>query len=170
MVNWFTVKTWWWPNRVETCRQSNYNKLVVREAFVTNSCTCVLDVGKEPRGLHVLTKLKKITHHSVDRLQAEAINMRREGNQLDATEWFFALIICSTCFEHLYARNTIRVFIYPKYVEQIINTIIHSIAYSWFFSSMQRVSFIELPELQCTHLYIQRPRGYKINPVSVSWC
>jgi hypothetical protein len=30
---------------------------------------------------------------------------RREGNQLDSTEWFIALIICSTCFEHLYAHH-----------------------------------------------------------------
>jgi len=30
---------------------------------------------------------------------------RREVNQLDATEFFIALIICSTCFEHLYAHN-----------------------------------------------------------------
>ena len=30
---------------------------------------------------------------------------RREENQLDATEWFIALIICSTCFEHLYAHH-----------------------------------------------------------------
>jgi len=28
---------------------------------------------------------------------------RREENQLDATEWFIALIICSTCFGPLYA-------------------------------------------------------------------
>ena len=26
-------------------------------------------------------------------------------NQLDATEWFIALIICSTCFGHLYAHH-----------------------------------------------------------------
>ena len=26
-------------------------------------------------------------------------------NQLDATEWFIALIICSTCFGHLYVHN-----------------------------------------------------------------
>ena len=26
-------------------------------------------------------------------------------NQLDATEWFIALIICSTCFEHFYAHH-----------------------------------------------------------------
>jgi len=32
-------------------------------------------------------------------------HMRREGNQLDATECFIALIICSTCFGHLYAHH-----------------------------------------------------------------
>ena len=31
--------------------------------------------------------------------------MRREGNQLDATEWVMALVICSTCFGHLYAYH-----------------------------------------------------------------
>jgi len=30
---------------------------------------------------------------------------RREENRLDATEWFIALIICSTCFRHLYANH-----------------------------------------------------------------
>jgi hypothetical protein len=30
---------------------------------------------------------------------------RREENQLDATEWFIALAICSTCFGHLYAHH-----------------------------------------------------------------
>jgi len=30
---------------------------------------------------------------------------RREENQLDATEWFVALIICSTHFGHLYAHH-----------------------------------------------------------------
>ena len=30
---------------------------------------------------------------------------RREENQLDATEWFIALIICSTRFGHLYAHH-----------------------------------------------------------------
>ena len=29
----------------------------------------------------------------------------REENQLDATEWFIALIIYSTCFGHLYAHH-----------------------------------------------------------------
>ena len=29
----------------------------------------------------------------------------REENQLDATEWFIALIIFSTCFGHLYAHH-----------------------------------------------------------------
>ena len=31
--------------------------------------------------------------------------MRREENQLCATELFIALIICSTCFGHLYAHH-----------------------------------------------------------------
>ena len=31
--------------------------------------------------------------------------MRREENQLDANEWFVALIICSTCFGQLYAHH-----------------------------------------------------------------
>jgi len=31
--------------------------------------------------------------------------MRREENQLDATEWFIALVICSTCFGHLNAHH-----------------------------------------------------------------
>jgi len=30
---------------------------------------------------------------------------RREEKHLDATEWFIALIICSTCFGHLYAHH-----------------------------------------------------------------
>jgi len=29
---------------------------------------------------------------------------RREENQLDSTEWFIGLVICSTCFGHLYAH------------------------------------------------------------------
>ena len=32
------------------------------------------------------------------------ISVEKE-NQLDATEWFIALIICSTCFGHLYAHH-----------------------------------------------------------------
>jgi hypothetical protein len=31
--------------------------------------------------------------------------LRTEENQLDATEWFIALIICSTCFGHFYAHH-----------------------------------------------------------------
>jgi hypothetical protein len=31
--------------------------------------------------------------------------MRGEENQLDATEWFIELIICSTCLGHFYAHH-----------------------------------------------------------------
>jgi len=34
-----------------------------------------------------------------------SLYMYREENQLDATEWFIALVICSTCFGHLYAHH-----------------------------------------------------------------
>jgi len=34
-----------------------------------------------------------------------SLHKRREGNQLDTTECFVALIICSTCFGHLYAHH-----------------------------------------------------------------
>jgi len=34
-----------------------------------------------------------------------SLYMRREENQLGATEWFIARIICSTCFGLLYAHH-----------------------------------------------------------------
>jgi hypothetical protein len=41
--------------------------------------------------------------------QSQSVNggygKRREGNQLDATECFVAIIICSTCFRHLYTHH-----------------------------------------------------------------
>jgi len=55
-------------------------------------------------------------------------------NQLDATEWFIALIICSTCFGHLYAhhqeRETILVLLshmvcYAVRVKDIISVGLH---------------------------------------------
>jgi len=33
------------------------------------------------------------------------VRREREKNQLDVTERFIALIICSTCFEHFYAHH-----------------------------------------------------------------
>ena len=51
----------------------------------------------------------KQTHNRVRKLGVE------KKNQLDATEWFIALIICSTCFGHFYAHHqeleTICVFL-----------------------------------------------------------
>ena len=37
--------------------------------------------------------------------QIEIYVYRREENQIDATECFIALIICSTCFGHLHAHH-----------------------------------------------------------------
>jgi len=43
------------------------------------------------------------------------MHKRREENQLDVTECFIVLIICSTCFGHLYAHHqeleTVRVLL-----------------------------------------------------------
>ena len=45
-------------------------------------------------------------------------------NQLDATQWFIALIICSTCFGHLYAhhqeRETICVLLPPIVCDALV--------------------------------------------------
>ena len=45
-------------------------------------------------------------HHSEDphKLRTDT-EMCREENQLDATECFIAIIICSTCFGHSYAHH-----------------------------------------------------------------
>ena len=34
-----------------------------------------------------------------------SLYMHSEENQIDATGWFIALVICSTCFGHLYAHH-----------------------------------------------------------------
>ena len=40
-----------------------------------------------------------VTHHWRNLLKCTW--MSKEENQLDVTEWFIALVICSTCFGHL---------------------------------------------------------------------
>ena len=44
---------------------------------------------------------------------------RREENELDATEYFIALIICSTCFGHVYAHH--------QEIETIIVWLLHMV-------------------------------------------
>ena len=48
----------------------------------------------------------------------------RNKNQLDATEWFIALIICSTCFGHFYAHHqeleTICVLLPPMVCDALV--------------------------------------------------
>ena len=50
--------------------------------------------------------------------------MRREEKQLDVTEWFIELIICSTCFGHFYAHNqeleTICVLLSPVVCDALV--------------------------------------------------
>jgi len=47
---------------------------------------------------------------------------RREENQLDTTEWFTALIMCSTCFGHLYAHH--------QELETILGMLPHMVGWS----------------------------------------
>jgi len=42
----------------------------------------------------------------LQRTYAKSQNIKaREENPLDATEWLIVIIICSTCFGHLYAHH-----------------------------------------------------------------
>ena len=45
-------------------------------------------------------------------------------NQLDATEWFIALIICSTCFGHLYAHHQELETIYVLLPPMVCNALV----------------------------------------------
>ena len=53
-----------------------------------------------------------------------SLRMRREENQLDATELFIALIICSTYFGHFYAHHqeleTICVLLPPMVCDALV--------------------------------------------------
>ena len=70
---------------------------------------------------HYDKKFKFSNYRSSDHIYVICVNLsalekRREENQLDATECFIAIKICSTCFGHSYAHHqeleTILVFIY----------------------------------------------------------
>ena len=49
-------------------------------------------------------KIQKVDQPSIPHV-AIYLYQRREENQLDATECFIAIIICSTCFGHSYAHH-----------------------------------------------------------------
>jgi hypothetical protein len=52
------------------------------------------------------TKYISLPQYSIRcNLRVSAIELIEKKNQLDATEWFIALVICSTCFGHLYAHH-----------------------------------------------------------------
>ena len=50
--------------------------------------------------------------------------MRREENQLDATECFIVLVICSTCFGHLYAHHQERETILVLLPHMVCNALV----------------------------------------------
>jgi len=65
---------------------------------------------------------------------------RREENQLDATEWFIALIICSTCFGHLYTHH--------QELETILVLLPHMVfnAVSWVKLPLDRDCFVSVSD------------------------
>ena len=50
--------------------------------------------------------------------------MRREENHLDATEWFIALVICSTCFWHLYDYHQELETIFVLLLHMVCNSLV----------------------------------------------
>jgi len=91
-----------------------------------------------------------------------SLYMHGEENQQDATEWFIALVICSTCFGHLYAHRqeleTILVLL-PRMVRNALvaggrlsgagqqamrpgwrKLLEHSVASSWFSSLRKKLN------------------------------
>jgi len=52
------------------------------------------------------------------------LSERREENQLDVTECFIALIICSTCFGHLYAHHQELKTILTLLPHMVCNTLV----------------------------------------------
>ena len=71
------------------------------------------DGNRDSIALH-LEEAKMVTYvHKVNFINCKfdvCLSMHRcicveKKNQLDATEWFIALIICSTCFGHFYAHH-----------------------------------------------------------------
>ena len=62
-----------------------------------------------------------LTQHFIIRCMfvRASLYKRRKVNQLHATEWFIALIICSTCFGHLYAH--------PQELETLLVLLLHMV-------------------------------------------
>ena len=60
-----------------------------------------------PRRCHSKSPLQIFfPHYAVNYVRKDYKLCVEKKNQLDATEWFIALVICSTCFGHFYAHHT----------------------------------------------------------------
>ena len=53
----------------------------------------------------VLCLVDRASHYNLTDNPSMCTICIEKKNQLDASEWFIALIICSTCFGHLYAHR-----------------------------------------------------------------
>ena len=61
----------------------------------------MVKIGQKQKTLYVRTYIDKLDMC----LSVHRCICVGKKNQLDATEWFIALIICSTCFGHFYAHR-----------------------------------------------------------------
>jgi len=75
---------------------SSYSCFVLRVYFylISLHCACVQVVCIIMIVLHIWCMFVRAS-----------LYVRREEDQLDATEWFIVLVICSTCFGHFYAQH-----------------------------------------------------------------
>ena len=68
-------------------------------------------------------KARECMTTSINLVTSYGIRVEKK-NQLDATEWFIALIICSTCFGHFYAHHqeleTIYVLLPPMVCSALV--------------------------------------------------
>ena len=83
-------------------------------------------------------------------------SVRREENQLDATERFIALIICSTCFGHLYSHH--------QKLETILVLLPLMVCNAGYASGMReaaRAGFLHPGRLSCCPVPDRRPPSTK---------
>ena len=66
---------------------------------------------------------------------------RREQNQLDATECFIALMICSTCFGHSYAHHQELDTIHVLLPHMVCNALVAGGYASWLKDVVRTTSF-----------------------------
>ena len=90
---------------------------VINQSLYVYAYTCLTNLFQSLTGTDgTITTLKQAVNNISSCVEKKI--------QLDATEWFIALIICSTCFGHFYARHqeleTICVLLPPMMCDALV--------------------------------------------------